>query len=462
MSRFACAALLLALFVPRLPAQEAQRPLSRIAFGSCADQNNPCPVWGRIAEQKPELLILLGDTIYADLEGGRLINANPEKIAAAYAKLAALPAFAALRKQCPILATWDDHDYGKNDAGGDYPLRVQSQKLFLDFFNVPADSPRRTRKGVYHSQVFGPPGKRVQVIMLDTRYFRSKLKRAARPLPGTRVVPYVPNTDAGATMLGEEQWAWLGEQLRQPAKLRLIGSSVQAVADEHAFEKWANIPAERERLFKVLRETNAGGVVILSGDRHHGELSLSTDLIGYPLYDLTSSGFNQASKTWRAPEANSHRVAAMPYGDNFGVVTVDWSKPDPVVGLELRGDDGRVALRQTFPLSLLRAKEPPAKLPAGVLTPAEARARVGATATVQFRVRGGRAVSGGKRLLLNSEADYRSAKNFTVVVNEAALAGATFDTYKGKTIRATGTVTKYQGQVEIVVSDAKQIEIVAK
>jgi alkaline phosphatase D len=462
MSRFVyAAALLLALSVSRLPAQEAA-PLSRIAFGSCADQNKPCPIWNRIAEQKPELLILLGDTIYADLEGGRLINANPDKIAAAYAKLAALPAFAALRKQCPILATWDDHDYGKNDAGGDYPLKERSQKLFLDFFNVPADSPRRTRKGVYHAQVFGPPGKRVQVIMLDTRYFRGKLKRAARPLPGTRVVPYLPNTDAGATMLGEEQWKWLGEQLRQPAELRLIGSSVQAVADEHAFEKWANIPAERERLFKVLRESNADGIVILSGDRHHGELSLSTDRIGYPLYDLTSSGFNQASKNWRAPEANSHRVAAMPYGDNFGLVTVDWSKPDPVVGLELRGDDGKITLRQTFPLSLLHAKEPPVKLPAGVLTPAEARAKVGATGTVQFRVRGGRAVSGGKRLLLNSEAVYRSAKNFTVVVNESALAGATFEKYKGKTIRVTGTVAKYQDQVEIVVSDAKQIEIVEK
>ena len=74
---------------------------------------------------------------------------------------------------CPILATWDDHDLGANDAGGDYPKKDESQKIFLDFFGDPADSPRRHRPGVYDAKVFGPEGKRVQVILLDTRYFRS-------------------------------------------------------------------------------------------------------------------------------------------------------------------------------------------------------------------------------------------------------------------------------------------------
>ena len=47
-----------------------------------------------------------------------------------------------------------------------------------------------------------------------------------RPIPGTRIKPYLPNTAKGATFLGEEQWKWLEEQLRQPADLRLLCSGI--------------------------------------------------------------------------------------------------------------------------------------------------------------------------------------------------------------------------------------------
>ncbi len=455
----------LAALGPAAHGQDAAKPLARIAFGSCADQSKPCPVWTRIAEQKPDLLLLLGDNIYADLENGKMSPANADRIARCYRDLAAVPAFQALRKQCPILATWDDHDYGTNDGDTTYPFKDQSRKLFLDFWGVPADSPRRTLPGVYHAETFGPPGKRVQVILLDGRYNRSKLATADKPLPGTRIRPYLPNTDKGATFLGERQWKWLEEQLKQPADLRLLCSGVQVIADEHPFEKWANIPAERERLYRLIRETNAGGVVALSGDRHQGELSLDTDAVGYPLYDLTASGLTQATKRWRAPEKNSKRVAGMPYGDHFGLVTVDWSAKDPAVSLQLRDDGGEIVLRQVFPLSLLKPRGAPlAKLSQGVVGPEEARRRVGEEVTVQFPVRGGRAVSMGKRILLNSEPDFRNARNFTVVIDEKALTGplekATFATFKDTTVRAKGTVAKYQDQFEIIVTDPKRLEIV--
>ncbi|HET6574795.1 MAG TPA: alkaline phosphatase family protein, partial [Fimbriiglobus sp.] len=157
----------------------------------------------------------------------------------------------------------------------------------------------------------------------------------------------------------------------------------------------------------------------------------------------------------------------MPYGDHFGLVTVDWSAQDPVVGLQLRDDAGEVVFRHAVPLRVLKATgEPVAKLPKGVIGPAEARRRVGQEVTVQFPVRGGRAVDKGKRILLNSETDFRSVRNFTVVLDEKGMTGpyakATFATFQGKTVRAKGKVTKYQDQVEIVVEDAKRLEIVGK
>lgn len=57
--------------------------------------------------------------------------------------------------------------------GRNTPKKKESQQLFLDFFEVPKDSPRRLQEGVFHSEIIGKPGQRVQIILLDTRYFRS-------------------------------------------------------------------------------------------------------------------------------------------------------------------------------------------------------------------------------------------------------------------------------------------------
>src|SRR5205814_8880957 len=141
-------------------------------------------------------------------------------------------------------------------------------------------------------KVFGPPDKSVQIILLDMRYFRGPLKKKAKSIPGEG--QYLPSTDKTSSMLGEAQWQWLEEQLKVPAKVRLLVSSIQMVAEDHGHEKWMNMPHERERFYKLLKDSGASGLIVLSGDRHLAELSLMDAGIGYPLYDLTSSGLNQA------------------------------------------------------------------------------------------------------------------------------------------------------------------------
>jgi alkaline phosphatase D len=173
---------------------------------------------------------------------------------------------------CPILATWDDHDYGANDVGREYPMREESEQVFLDFFEVPEESPRRSRPGIYDAVMFGPEGKRLQVILLDTRYFRSELPRNPKedwPTKGR----YTPVDDVEATMLGEAQWEWLEEVLREPTDLRILASSIQVIPSEHEWEKWANFPLERERLLALLGEAGAERTLVISGDRHIGEMS---------------------------------------------------------------------------------------------------------------------------------------------------------------------------------------------
>lgn len=328
---------------------ESQTPLSRIAFGSCAKQNEPQPIWEAVLAARPQAFLFLGDNIYGDSDDMTVLRAK-------WQQLGAQPGFQALRKSARIFATWDDHDFGRDDAGADYPFRKESQQVFLDFFEEPADSPRRTQEGVYAAAIFGPPGRRVQIILLDTRYHRSPLKKnglvrvPGEPYPG----PYAPNDDPAATILGESQWQWLADQLKNEAELRLVCSSIQVLANEHAWEKWGNFPRERQRLFDLIRETKANGVIFLSGDRHHAEISRNDDVLPYPLFDVTSSSLNAPSKP--KTEANADRVGDLYTPVNFGWIGITWEDADPTVTLAIHRLDGKAALSYKFPLSTLRAQ----------------------------------------------------------------------------------------------------------
>ncbi|MCE9563038.1 MAG: alkaline phosphatase family protein [Planctomycetes bacterium] len=439
--------------------------LTKIAFGSCVDQDKPVPIFDTMAAAKPELLLLLGDNIYADLD--RKVKVNPDVIREKYKIMEKLPGFIKLKATCPMIGTWDDHDYGKNDAGVEWEHKDGAQEAFLDFFGVGKDDPRRKQKGVYSAEIYGPVGKRVQVIMLDTRYFRSPIKKAPFD-PKTRISACIPNTDPDATFLGADQWKWLEEQLKKPAEVRFLVSSIQVISDDHPFEKWSNIPKEREKLYALLNSTKANGVIILSGDRHLAEISLDTKTLGYPLYDITSSGFNQASKNWRAPEANTKRLAAMPFGDNFGFITIDWSGDDPRVNVQVRDEDGDATCGFKVRLSTLKGTGPATpvvetKLPEGVLSPAEAAKKVGEKVTVQFTVA---SVGGKANLYLNSNKDFRAKDNFAAVLSVKVQTGkwekAGAETFVGKTIKATGTVKLNKESPQLEIADPKDLEIVEK
>ena len=351
-----------------LPAAASDRVSARpeltvttLGFGSCARQERPQPIWDAINAARCDAFVLLGDNIYAD-------TSDPAVFRNKYALLAAMPGFAKLRQTTPLFATWDDHDYGINDGGAGFPAAAIAQKEFCEFFQLPATSPLRTTPGVYDCVALGPVGKRVQVILLDTRMFRSPLKKdPANPKVN------IPNTDGDATVLGEGQWAWFERRLREPAEIRVIGSSIQLAANEHGSEKWDNFPKERARFLELLRRTQAKGVVVISGDRHMAELSALTpaDGVAYPLYELTTSGLNleipakpasnedkktkPKEATPKKPQPNRYRLHERPYtGSNFGLMRIKWGGPNPSLRLEVCGLEGGVVISRDIPFAEIR------------------------------------------------------------------------------------------------------------
>ncbi len=333
--------------------------VSRIALGSCAKQDRPMPIWSAVSGFKPDVLLMLGDNIYGDTEDMAVLRGK-------YDLLAADRGFGAIRNTVPIVAVWDDHDYGENDGGREYPMKKESQQVFLDFFGIPADAPVRTREGIYRQVVVGPPDRRVQFICLDTRSHRSPLAALPRAERVKGRGPYVATADPEATVLGATQWEWLAKVLREPADLRVVLSSIQLASTEHGWEHWGNFPAERTRFLQTLRESEATGVIVVSGDRHSAEISMiaaGDDALAYPLYDLTASSFNQPKRVDHDDEPNRHRLGERFHEANFGTIEIDWeaaaAEGPPAVTLTIRDVEGKVVRSQVIPAGDLE----PARVP---------------------------------------------------------------------------------------------------
>ncbi|MEM6278379.1 MAG: alkaline phosphatase D family protein [Verrucomicrobiota bacterium] len=318
------------------PLHEAPLPetVTKIAFGSCADQKKAHPIWDPIVSLQPDLFLFLGDNVYADTE-------DPFEFREAYRLLGEKSGYRELIQSTPVLAVWDDHDYGVNDGGAEFPKREMAEEIYHEFFTTPADAEVRGYPGIYDAKYFGGEGMRLQIILLDTRYFRSTPVR----LPQfSDHGPYGRNLDPEATILGEAQWEWLEAEIQKPADLRILMTSIQFLPQDHAWERWENFPLERQRLLELLKSAETGPVLFVSGDRHMGEIMELpvTDPLspGFPIYEITSSGLTNAGGG-RKGEPNRHRVSPSNFQKrNFGVVTIDWKKK--LLELSLRDVEGTV------------------------------------------------------------------------------------------------------------------------
>ena len=103
----------------------------KYGLGSCLDQDREQRIWPSIKKENLDGFIFLGDNVYGDLPSGKLL-----KMQKAYQmQRKRLPRW--LMDEKEILAIWDDHDYGLNDAGSEYPLKRQSQEIYLNFWEIP-------------------------------------------------------------------------------------------------------------------------------------------------------------------------------------------------------------------------------------------------------------------------------------------------------------------------------------
>ena len=295
-----------------------------LAFGSCDNQDEKNIFWKDIEQNQSDVWIWGGDLVYGE-------SKHMKSFISAFQKQKQNADYQDFIKRTKVLGVWDDHDYGVNDGGVEHPDKKEAQQLFLDFFDVPKDDPRRKKEGTYFSETFkAEEGKSIKVILLDTRYFRTSLTEDKKTKKR-----YKPNEYGEGTMLGETQWNWLNKELKDSkADFNIIVSSIQFLAYEHGFETWANMPHESDKLKNMIRESGAKGTIILSGDRHISEISkVDVKGLAYPLYDFTSSGLTHSYE--KSKETNPLRVSKLITVVSFGLLKFDFDKN--TVLMEIRG-----------------------------------------------------------------------------------------------------------------------------
>jgi alkaline phosphatase D len=313
--------------------QAQEKSLHRMAFGSCNRQDAPQPLWKPIVADRPDLWVWMGDNIYGD-------SPVMDTLRAKYIRQNAVVDYQLMKASTPIIGVWDDHDYGINDGGKHFAQKKDSRDLMFDFLDVPANSPDRQREGGYSAHTYGEGEQQVKVILLDARYFRDSLVRVDR----------VYQINSTGQILGDTQWKWLENELKtSTARVNFIVSGIQFLPTEHAYEKWANFPQEREKLLEVIASSGVQNPILMSGDRHIAEIMKLVDS-RFPkgLYEVTASGLTH---TWSgiAEEKNSFRVSDLIAQLNYGLATFDW-KNDTVL-VEIKGENGSLYAKQEIPIT---------------------------------------------------------------------------------------------------------------
>ncbi|MAN39122.1 MAG: phosphatase [Gammaproteobacteria bacterium] len=288
-------ALLLLLTTFSIHSQETYK----IALGSCLHQDHPAPIWDAVKDNNIDSFFFLGDNIYGDVPSGL-----PWKLKRSYDKQKKVLPSWLMSKQIHVI--WDDHDYGKNDGGGSYRFKEYAQDLYIDFWEIPDDDPRANREGIYYQQLQNINGLRVLFVGLDTRYFRSNIEE--------KDDVYLPNLEPDATFLGDKQWEWLKDTLKQEHDLLIMASSIQVLATEHRFEKWSNIPSERNKLLTLLESLDSR-VIVVSGDRHRAGLYQYNDIT-----EITASSLNRPTYS---EETDSLLLGKTYTENNFGLISIE-------------------------------------------------------------------------------------------------------------------------------------------
>ncbi len=248
------------------------------------------PMWDRLKNEKPDFLILNGDTVYVDsFEFVERLKATEADLWQRYVDtLKRLPLYH-WRELVPVFSTWDDHDFGTNDSDREFVSKEAALKLFHAVFGG-TDIP-----GVWEQ---GPGGVSSALhafgqsfYFMDDRTFRQPNKNQT--------------TQEEYGHWGQGQHTWLLNSLTSKARPAWVVNGNQCfngkdLSYKETFE--GNHPKEFVNFINQLKNIPSP-VVFASGDVHLSEIMrIPRERIGYETYEVTSSSMHSyTGEGWENP-----------------------------------------------------------------------------------------------------------------------------------------------------------------
>ena len=303
-------------------------PTFSFAIGSCFYANEPkddrpgrpygdgYQIFNSILEKDPDFMVWLGDNVYL-----RTPDFLTERgIRHRYRYVRAIPELQPLLGSVHHYATWDDHDYGPNDSDASYANKAISEATFNAYWgNLNTDV---ANIGGITSQFLWND---LEFFMMDNRYHRD---------PNRQKTP-------NKAYLGKAQLDWLIKALTtSKAAFKIVCIGGQTISDVADYENYATYPEERQALIDRLHQEKIEGVIFMSGDRHHTELSRLERPEAYPLVDITCSPLTSGVHNPR-DEGNTLQVEGKTfYERNFGLVEVSGPRKDRKLVLTIYTQNG--------------------------------------------------------------------------------------------------------------------------
>lgn len=220
-------------------------------------------------------------------------------------------------------AIWDDHDYGSNNSGSDFPHKETSLQVFQQFWPNPA-SDSQTNYSTFREQD-------AQFFLLDDRYHNEEMQ----------------------TVLGSAQLEWLKKELlASTTTFKFIAMGMQALNPLSDRECFYQTKEEYQSLIAFIREHKISGIIFLTGDRHHADLLKVEEADMYPLYDFTTSPLTMypVKISKKSPEFQSpYRVPGTYYPDyNYGKIRIEGPENDRKCILEAYDQEGKRVWEHTI------------------------------------------------------------------------------------------------------------------
>ena len=242
-----------------------------IAIASCMDdrwsQKIQDRIWKDLLSHQPDMVFLIGDNVYAD----KYVSKKPSMpdFHKRFVETIQTLHLYKTQKLVPILAIWDDHDYGFNNGHKNFVHKENMQKLFRGFFPLYANE-KNIIKGPGISFLLKTDHQ--NFFFMDDRSFRDE--------------------SSSGMLWGKTQEDWLIAYMMRLGQPSWIINGGQFLGRHHPYESFEReFPQNFKSFFNKLSNIHSPAFFV-SGDRHLTELLFFEKILPYETYELTTSGIH--------------------------------------------------------------------------------------------------------------------------------------------------------------------------